>query len=429
MSYVLVLDTNKQPCDPVHPAQARKFLSNGQAAVWRRFPFTIILKMPASQPAHPLRLKLDPGSRTTGIAVVNDTTGRVIWAGELTHRGHQIRDRLLARRACRRNRRQRHTRYRQARFLNRRRPVGWLAPSLLHRVLTTDTWVARLRRWAPIEAISVELVRFDTQALQNPEISGVQYQQGTLAGYEVREYLLEKWHRRCVYCSMANVPLEIEHIVPKSRGGSDRISNLTLACRACNLRKGSQTAAEFGYPQLQAQAKQPLKDAAAVNSTRWSLYQRLVASGLSVEVGTGGQTKYNRTLRRLPKTHWLDAACVGTSTPERLALRGVRPLLIRATGHGTRQMCRMDRFGFPRTRPKGGREVKGFRTGDLVRTVVPHGKKQGVYVGRVAVRSSGHFDITTANGTVQGISYRYCQLLQRNDGFTYAYGAGASSHL
>ncbi len=428
MSHVFVIDQAKQPCVPIHPAEARKLLSSGQAAVWRRYPFTVILKTVSAVKLPHLRVKLDPGSKTTGIAVVNDTTGQVVWAGELTHRGQQIRDALLSRRGVRRSRRQRTTRYREPRFLNRRRPVGWLAPSLQHRVLTTLTWVDRLHRWAPIAVISMELVHFDTQLLQNAEISGVAYQQGELAGYEVKEYLLDKWQRRCAYCGAANVPMEVEHIVPKSRGGSDRVSNLTLACHDCNQRKGSQTAAEFGFPQLHAQAKQPLKDASAVNTTRWALFERLVATELPIEISTGGRTKYNRTRRNLPKAHWLDATCVGASTPDHLLTRGVRPLLIRATGHGSRQMCRMDQYGFPRTGPKRARVVNGFRTGDLVRAVVTHGTKVGTYVGRVAVRASGRFNITTATGTVQSISHRYCHRIHRSDGYTYHQGGGASSH-
>lgn len=98
MSFVFVLDQHKQPCDPVQPAQARRLLSGGRAAVWRRFPFTIILKadVPAPEPA-PLRLKLDPGSKTTGLALVNDVSGQVVWAAELKHRGQQVRDALLTR--------------------------------------------------------------------------------------------------------------------------------------------------------------------------------------------------------------------------------------------------------------------------------------------------------------------------------------------
>jgi len=96
------------------------------------------------------------------------------------------------------------------------------------------------------------------------------------------------WGRTCAYYNATDVPLQIEHLVPKARGGSNRISNLTLACEPCNHRKGSQTAAEFGYPQLIAQAKAPLKDAAAVNSVRWALWRVLRATGLPVETGTGG---------------------------------------------------------------------------------------------------------------------------------------------
>ncbi len=321
---VFVVDTEQRALAPCHPARARRLLAEGKAAVWRRYPFTIILKRAVAdaQPA-PLRLKLDPGSNVTGIAVVNDTTGQVVWAGELTHRGQQVKARLVQRRTCRRSRRQRHTRYRPARFLNRRRCAGWLPPSLESRIANVSTWVERLRRWCPIGALSLELVKFDTQLMQNAEISGVEYQQGELVGYEVREYLLEKFGRKCAYCHKTNVPLQIEHIVPKVRHGSNRVSNLTIACKPCNDAKGKRTAAEFGHPEIQTQARQPLRDAAAVNATRWALYHRLAALGQPLETGTGGRTKWNRTRRGMSKTHWLDAACVGASTPATLDMRGV----------------------------------------------------------------------------------------------------------
>ncbi len=420
MSFVLVLDTTHRPLNPVHPGHARRLLTQGKAAVWRRFPFTLILNqsLPVA-PTTPLRLKLDPGSRTTGVAVVNDATGQVVFAAEITHRGQQIHDALLARHAVRRSRRQRQTHYRPARFANRRRPAEWAPPSLESRLANVLTWVARLRRLCPVGAISQELVRFDTQLLQDAEISGVAYQQRELAGYEVREYLLEKWGRRCAYCGVTGVPLQIENIVPRARGGSNRVSNLTLACCPCNCAKGSQTAEEFGHPAIQRQAKTPLKDATAVNATRWALFHRLGATGLPVEVGTGGRTKWNRTQRGLPKTHWLDAACVGASTPSRLLTRAIRPVQITATGHGNRQMCGTDRYGFPirhRTRHK---RFVGFQTGDIVRAVVTQGKKVGVYEGRVLVRASGSFDIRTSAGRQTSINARYCLPLHRNDGYTY----------
>ncbi|MCZ6676293.1 MAG: RNA-guided endonuclease IscB [Candidatus Poribacteria bacterium] len=428
MSKVFVLDTNKKPLAPTHPGNARRLLTEGKAAVYRRYPFTIILKREVSDvDKKPLRLKIDPGSKTTGIAIVNDDTGEIEFAAELQHRGQQIKSDLESRRAIRRGRRNRKTRYRQPRFDNRKRPEGWLPPSLMSRVYNITTWVRRLRNVCPIQAISMELVRFDTQAMQNPEISGTEYQQGELFGYEVREYLLEKFSRTCAYCGTTDVPLEIEHIIPKSREGSDCVSNLTIACRDCNLKKGVQTAEEFGYPQVQAQAKRPLKDTVAVNATRWKLYEQLQSTGLSVEVGTGGRTKFNRRQQNLPKTHWLDAACVGKSTPESLKVEGINPLKIIATGHGSRQMCRVDRFGFPRTKPKSVKRVKGFQTGDIVKAVVTKGKKIGTYIGRVAVRASGSFNIKTANRTIQGINHKYCRSLQQMDGYSYITGGAASS--
>jgi 5-methylcytosine-specific restriction endonuclease McrA len=427
---VLVVDKNKQPLMPCHPARARKLLKQGRAAVFRREPFTIILKDRDSGETQDIQIKFDPGSKTTGIALIADFKHgkRVVWASELHHRSQQIRDALLSRRQLRRSRRNRKTRYRKPRFLNRCRPAGWLPPSLQSRVDNVMTWAGRLWRFAPITGVALELVKFDTQAMQNPEISGVEYQQGTLQGYEVREYLLEKWNRTCAYCGATNVPLEIEHIVPKSRGGSNRVSNLTLACHDCNQRKGIQTAAEFGYPKLQAKAKHPLKDAAAVNVTRWALYDHFKASGIPLEVGTGARTRYNRTRQCYPKAHWIDAACVGESGEQVYITPGHIPLVIKATGRQSRVMCRPDKYGFPRTTAKSGRVQYGFQTGDMVKAVVPKGKKAGIYVGRVAVRSSGSFNIATREGMVQGISYRCCTHLHKSDGYSYEKGEAASTN-
>jgi len=390
--------------------------------VFRRAPFTIILKKEVSDPETPdLHLKIDPGSKTTGIAIVNQQTGEVVFAAEIEHRGHAIKKSLDARRAIRRKRRCRKTRYRKPRFNNRSRREGWLPPSLESRVENVYTWARRLGRIYPINGIAMELVRFDLQLLENPEIKGVEYQQGELAGYELREYLLLKFGYQCAYRrdkSPCDEYLEVEHIVPRSRGGSNRVSNLTIACRKHNQEKGDRTAGEYGFPEVQAQAKRSLKDAAAVSTTRWALFNRLKGIGLPVETGSGGLTKFNRTQRGLPKAHWIDAACVGKSTPEKIDVEKIKPLRVKAVGHNSRQMCRMDKYGFPRTSAKASRTVKGFRTGDLVKAIVPKGKKQGVHVGKVAVRSTGRFNIVTAQETVQGIGYRYCRLLHRADGYS-----------
>jgi 5-methylcytosine-specific restriction endonuclease McrA len=430
---VFVLDKKHQPLMPCSEKRARKLLESGRARVHRLKPFTIRLvdRMQKDSALQSVRIKIDPGSQTTGIAVVRDIeqvdsrTGAITRGAavlgliELQHRGAVIHERLTARAAFRRRRRGAHLRYRAPRFNNRVRSARWLAPSLQHRVNSTMTWVRRLQRWTPVAAISSELVRFDLQKHENPEISGIEYQQGTLAGYEVKEYLLDKFARKCIYCDKTDRVLNLEHLIPRARGGSDRISNLAIACIPCNGKKAARTLEEFvkdpaRLARIKAQLKAPLKDAAAVNATRWALANVLKATGLPVELSSGGRTKFNRAQLGVPKTHSLDAACVGHLD----ALSGwdVPHAAVKAMGRGVHCRTKLDAYGFPRGLCMCTKRVQGFQAGDTVRAAVPKGKHAGVHIGRVAVRASGSFNV----GALQGISAKHCKVVQRADGYEYA---------
>ena len=415
---------------PCRPARARRLLKSGRARVVKLFPFTIRLtdRLIEDSKLQPVLVKIDPGSRQTGVALVRadeKAHHHALFFVNLVHRGESIRDALTARRNYRRWRRG-NLRHRAPRFLNRTRPQGWLPPSLRHRVDTATAWVAKLVKLAPVTGIVEELVKFDTQKLQNPEISGIEYQQGTLFEYEAREYLLEKFGRKCVYCGAENVPLNIDHVVPKARGGSNRISNLVLSCVNCNQKKDSQPVDVFlnNRPEVLDRIKRRLKTslahAATVNATRWSLFNALKAFGLPVETGSGALTKLNRHTFGVPKEHWLDALCAGRVNgvhyPE-----GMGILQVRCTGRGNYQRTRVDKYGFPRGYLTRQKRVHGFATGDMVEVVVPSGKKAGTYRGRVAVRKSGYFNIQTPEGVIQGIGWRHCRLLSFNDGYGYAW--------
>ncbi|MFP4255189.1 MAG: RNA-guided endonuclease IscB, partial [Halothece sp.] len=249
--------------------------------------------------------------------------------------------------------------------------------------------------------------------------------QGELQGYEVREYLLEKWGRQCAYCGTNNTQLEIEHIKPRSKGGSNQISNLTLACHECNQSKGNQEITDFlsGKPDLlkriQSQAKKPLADATAVNATRWKLYESLKSTGLSVETGSGGLTKFNRTQRGLSKTHWLDAVCVGKSTPPSLYVKTDHILSIKAKGHGRRQRCRTDKFGFPKAHAPSEKFFQGFQTGDICKAIIPKGKHRGVYVGRIAIRYRPSFRMSVENKKPFDVHPKYLKIVHKADGYEY----------
>ena len=200
------------------------------------------------------------------------------------------------------------------------------------------------------------------------------------------------------------------------------MSNLALACIPCNQAKGAADVAEFvtdptRRARITRQATAPLADAAAVNTTRWALHRILLATGLPVGTGSGGRTKFNRTRCGVPKSHTLDALCVGDIT----AVAGYpsRVLVATSTGRGSYARTRSDKYGFPRLRLTRTKRHHGFATGDHVRAVVPTGVKAGTHLGRVAVRASGSFNITTRLGTVQGIHHRHVRLLTRADGWAY----------
>jgi 5-methylcytosine-specific restriction endonuclease McrA len=451
MQRVFVLDKKKQPLMPCTPARARKLLSKQKAVVYRHYPFTIILKERDGGDCQEIQHKIDQGSKTTGIALVADfKRGKtVIFAANLNHRGHSISQKLQARAAIRRSRRARNTRYRKPKWTNdmsqkqyahiNQRSKGWLAPSNLSRIDNIINLVHKLQKLVPLTHISVEDVRFDTQLMNNPDIQGKEYQQGTLFETEVKEYLLVLYHHQCAYCGgLSNdTILQKEHIVPRSKNGSNRISNLALACYTCNqekdnllpekwLKQLSKSQSKINqerfkrFSKIAKGIKPSMRDAAAMNTIRKELVKQLSDFGLPVELGSGGLTKFNRTNQHYVKEHWIDAACIGESGEKVIISSKMMPLNIKAMGHGSRQMCRMDKYGFPRTAAKSTMSINGFKTGDLVKAIVTKGKNQGTHTGRVAVRTSGYFNITIQNGILQGISYRDCRLLQQKDGYQYS---------
>jgi hypothetical protein len=422
---VFVIDREKNPLMPCSEKRARLLLEKGNAVVVKMFPFTIRLKNRVGGKVQPIRLKLDPGSKATGVAIVREAGEKqvVLHLAELQHRGSAIRD-ALTQRAAFRKRRRGNLRYRAPRFNNRTKPKGWLAPSLQHRVNSTLSWVMRFRKLCPITAISQELVRFDMQLMENAEIHGVGYQQGTLAGTELREYVLERDAHKCVYCGAKDMPLNLDHVEPKSRGGPDRSSNLVASCASCNQRKGNLPVAEFLKGKLdvlarvRAHTKRPLRDAAAVNATRLGLWRSLDGLGLPLETGTGGRTKWNRARLGIIKTHALDAACVGVTAA--VVDWQIPTLAMKSMGRGSYRRTRLDSFGFPRGYLMPVKSIKGFQTGDMVRAIVPKGKHAGTHLGRVAIRATGSFNLQMTGMVRQGISHKHMRLIQRNDGYKYS---------
>ena len=419
---VFVISSQGQALMPCHPARARMLLTNGKAVCEKVYPFTIKLADRPTGELQPVQLKIDPGSRHSGLALVlcGEQHTKAIFGAVLHHKGHLITDSLKSRASLRRGRRQRKTRYRPARWANRRRAEGWLPPSAMSRVMNLSVWTKKFISLTNVSSISFEKTKFDTHLMVNPEVSGVQYQRGTLAGYSVREYLLEKHKRTCVYCGKQNVPFQIEHIQPRSRGGSDAISNLTLSCGPCNQRKGAKTLEEFlvNKPEIvrrvKAQVRKSFADAAQVQAIRNKSLIVLESYGLPVEVSTGAETKFNRTNLGYRKEHWIDATCIGSSG-QLVSIH--RPesnhvLDVKAMGRGNRNVLACDKYGFPKKqKPKTRKRVFGFQTGDYVKARV----KGKAFKVRMTLKASPPMAIF--NGT--GAMLKNCRIIQKNDGYSY----------
>ena len=420
---VFVLDKSKKPLNMISHAKARILLKNRLAVVHKVYPFTIRLKdNSAVLKDRSYTVKLDPGSRTTGVAITDNNDSVVILA-EIEHRGHVIKRNLDKRRAVRNSRRQRKTRYRPARFLNRTRPEGWLAPSVKSRADNVINFIRKYKKLININKVMIENVNFDVaQMTSDIKLWGTSYQQGPLYQTKLRSYLFKKYNGQCVYCG--NKAEEIEHIVPKSKGGTDSLYNLVIACKKCNKLKGKLSLKEFGelmnkdYSHLEP--KKLPKDAAIVQSSRNYMAREITKLVSDTTTYDAWMTKYNRDELGLPKEHYYDALSVG-EIPTKFNFLTDKILVISAKGRGSRQMCRVDKYGFPRTSAKASKSVKGFQTGDMVKAVVPKGLKQREYLGRVMVHSRGYFDIKTKNGLAQSIGYKYCHLIQRGDGYSYNY--------
>ena len=468
---VIALDKHKRPLGFVTERRCRMLMERKRAVLYRIFPTVVIIKdVDARDCGHlpTFRIKIDPGSKYTGIAVICNETDEVMYFMQIEHRGDAVRDLLAKRRAAMRNRRNRETGYRRAKWGNQcaskddkhnydsDRKDGWLPPSIRSVSDNIISWVKRLCRLINITACSFEAVRFDTQLMENPDIKGMEYQQGTLFGYEIKEYLLEKYGHTCQYCGgkSGDGVLEWEHMTPKSSGGSDSVKNACLACSACNQDKGGRTLPEW-LALLKVRVKKeygkakeldetrialvknilehkperkPLRYAAWVTSSRRYVEKVLYSTFPEhmVECASGGRTKYNRTRLGYPKDHHYDALCVGT-VPEHGYTDRTNGycLYAKATGRGTRLRGQINKCGIIVNKWKNrNKTVFGFQTGDIVVADVPHKesrpyKYEGRFTGRVMVRSSGNFDIRTTDNELVTAKAQFCRIIQNNSGYHF----------
>jgi 5-methylcytosine-specific restriction endonuclease McrA len=386
---------------PTTPAKARHLLAAGKAVVAYRQPFTIRLVVFSGRRVQPVTLGVDLGAKTVGVGATGK--GRALYQGEVTLRDN-IRKRMDRRRMYRRNRRSRKCRYRAPRFDNRAasRRKGRLPPSIQSKVDTTVKVVHRVAAILPVSQIRVEVANFDTQAMQagRSRLAGWAYQRGEQFGWEnVKMYVRARDNYSCQYCGVVHPPdLEVDHIVPRSRGGSNRPDNLVAACHSCNAEKGNRTAFEYGHPEVAERAKIPLRAAAHTQSGKTATLQAL-AEIAPVETTCGYVTKLDREAMGLPKTHYFDAVAVASGGKPVTALPDYEAM--RAVARGAYRQRKGSHSHLVASLP---RDVLGYRQWD--RVSLPDGR-EGFVKGR---RSSGYFAVSDLGGSLLAPSVHYKKL-------------------
>jgi len=308
-SVVYVLAPDRQSLMPCSCVVARLLLKEGKAKVLRKTPFTIKLREgPETTSTQPMTLGMDTGSTVIGSAV-SDEQGQVVYLSEIEVR-NDIADTMKERAKYRRNRRNRKTRYRPARWLNRRNSIRTdrFSPTMQSKIAAHLREIRFVQSILPISSLVLETGTFDPHALKNPEVlqKKIRYQQGINYGYaNTKAYVLSRDNYTCQHCGgkSKETRLEVHHIVFRSQNGSDEESNLLTLCKACHdgLHAGTVILKQTG------KKKGTLRHATQMNSIRVQLLRTVQA-----EETFGFITKEHRQLAGLPKRHVFDAAVIAT---------------------------------------------------------------------------------------------------------------------
>lgn len=418
---VYVINQRKEPLMPTTPGKARKLLKGGKAKIYKREPFTIQLLCQTGEAKQEISLGIDAGSKFVGISAT--TNKEELFSAEYKLR-NDIVDLLSTRRQNRRARRSR-LRYRKARFQNRKKGDGWLAPSIQHKIESHINIVNLVHTILPVSKMIVETASFDIQKIQNPEISGKEYQEGNQLGFwNVREYVLFRDGHVCRYCKgkSKDPVLNVHHIESRKTGGNSP-SNLVTLCQTCH------TAHHKGTIQLKVKRGQSFKDAAFMGIMRWSFYNNLKSKYQNVSMTYGYITKNTRIENGLEKSHRVDARCISGNSL-------VKPsrywYFIEKKRCQNRQIHKANIL-------KGGKKklnqakyiVRGFRLFDKVK----YDNKEYFIFGR---RNSGFFDIRTLEGnkvnkgninckSLQLLNIRKTILIERREGNSYEALQGSSN--
>lgn len=360
---VYVIGQNGQPLMPTNRhGKVKHLLKSGKAKVVKRCPFTIKLLYSSTNYTQNLTLGVDTGSGTIGTAVTKDN-GEVVYMSKVIVR-NDITDKMIQRVNYRRNRRNRKTRYRKPRFLNRRNSIktNRFSPTMVSKFHSHIKEIEYIKSILPITTLVLETGQFDTHLMKNPSLANEKirhwgYQKGTNYGFEnTKAMVLNRDGYKCQYCKgkHKDSKLEVHHMIFRSKGGSDEAENLITLCRTCHK------ALHDGKIKLNFKGKKKgqLKYATQMNSIRCQLLKHYPDA-----IETFGMvTKANRLSLGIEKDHHLDA-CVIANGGDPVKLHTDTVYIKKSVAKGDRQKTK----GIRSEQPIMAGKIQGFRKFDKVK--------------------------------------------------------------
>ena len=289
---------------PCSQRKARLLLKEGKAKIIGYKPFTIQLLQATGETTQEVHLGVDTGAKYIGIAATSGN--KVLVKGEIELRD-DIHKNMMVRHQARRDRRNRNTRYRKARFLNRKRREGWLPPTVQSKLNATFMWIDRFYSLLPNPILHIEVGKFDIHKMINPDVVKDGYENGQCAGYyDVRYFVFARDNYTCQVCKKKNKILHTHHIIYKSKGGTDRADNLITVCSECHSSENHQKGGILYDWMINHKKVKQYKDATFMNIVRKRTFEKYPYAIITY----GSETSPYRKELGLDKTHYNDAIAI-----------------------------------------------------------------------------------------------------------------------
>lgn len=410
--------------DPLMPCtqkKARILLKEGKAVIYKYDPFTIQLTYATGETKQDCHIGIDTGSKHIGMAITSEN--KVLFKGEIELR-QDVKSNIDTKHIYRRSRRNRKTRYRQPRFLNRKRSDKWLPPSLQNRVDHTFHWIDTFCSLVSDPILHIEVGKFDTAKMINPEINGVDYQHGQTYGFfEERYFVFARDNYTCQCCGKSKDKiLQTHHIIYRSNGGTDRVDNLITVCTDCHTSKNHQKGGILYKWQEQHKKVKQYKEPPFMNAIR----KRIFARYPNAHTTYGSETTPHRKEFGLEKTHYNDAITISGITnikedpKEWLLIKQFRKKK-RSLHEATARKGRKEPNCFQKRNSKNTPFYRGFYLNDKVK-VFGHGQIgyiTGFTSGGAYVKNVDGEYITIPNKSYKQVSIKYLKLLSHNNNWQY----------